>query len=119
MKAGELRTPLTFQRRSKAVNAFNEQLDKWRKLHDSYGKVEPITVREFVAALAVQTEATTRILCRYSLATASIKSKDRILCFKNGRQSPPAIYDLVGPPIDKGMRHQELELLCVEHIDEG
>lgn len=109
MKAGRLREWVLIQRRVNNLNAFGEPTDLWTTIADTWAAVEPLAGREFFNAQQVQSDVTTRIVCRYSSALSSVTPKDRI---KHGS----AIYD-IRSVIDPDSRHRELQFMCTQHID--
>lgn len=112
MRAGILTQRITFQRRTSQKNDYGEPLDVWRDLVSVWAAVEPISGREFFTALQVQSDITTRITCRYSSAVAAIGPQDRI---KHGA----VVYDIRHPPIDKDMRHREMQFMCTQHVGDN
>jgi SPP1 family predicted phage head-tail adaptor len=109
MKAGKLRERITFERRTSQLNEFGESPDVWRALSSVWASVEPLSGREFFAALQTQSDVTIRVTCRYSNAIAAVTEKDRI---KHGSK----VYDIRHPPIDRDSRHREIQFMCTHHV---
>lgn len=109
MKAGRLREHISIQRRASSLNNFGESKGVWTTLADTWAAVEPLAGREFFSAQQVQSDVTTRIVCRYSSALADVTPKDRIA-------HGAVVYD-IRSVIDVDMRHRELQFMCTQHID--
>lgn len=109
MKAGRLRERISIQRRVNSLNDFGESKGVWSTLADTWAGVEPIAGREFFTAQQVQSDITTRVICRYSKALSDVTPKDRI-------QHGPVYYD-IRSVIDVDNRHRELQFMCTQHMD--
>jgi SPP1 family predicted phage head-tail adaptor len=110
MKAGILRDRIEFQRRSSTLNDYGEPPQAWNVIATEWASVEPLSGREFFAALQTHTDITVRIICRYSAAVAAVTAQDRIV-------HNDVVYDIRHPPIDPNMRHRELHFMCTRHVD--
>lgn len=107
MRAGRLNQRITFQRRTESINAYGEDVGSWSDLVTVWGGVEPVSGKEFFAALQVQSNVTVKIVCRYSSDTSGITTKDRISHGSN-------TYDIAAV-LNVGSRNKELQFMCIEH----
>lgn len=110
MKAGQLRHRVTLQRPVKIQKPETGSVtNSWESVADLWAGVAPASAREFVAAMAVQSEITTRITIRYR---EDVTPKHRIL-FRD------KIYNIEGvlPDPDSGL--DWLTLPCSEGINDG
>jgi SPP1 family predicted phage head-tail adaptor len=108
VKGGRLRERVTFQRRGTKRNDFGEETT-WRDITTVWAGIEPLAGREYFTALQVQSDVSTRIVCRYSSELSDVTPKDRI---KHGS----TVYD-VRSVIDRQNRHRDLEFMCTLHVD--
>jgi SPP1 family predicted phage head-tail adaptor len=109
MKAGRLRDRISFQRLANNQNDYNESKGVWTALTETWAAVEPLGGREFFSAQQVQSDITTRIVCRYASALADVTPKDRI-------QHGTVYYD-IRSVIDVDSRHRELQFMCTQRVD--
>ncbi len=109
MKAGRLRDRISVERRVNSLNDFSESKGVWTVLADLWAAVEPLGGREFFSAQQVQSDITTRIVCRYASALSDVSAADRI---RHGS----VVYD-IRSVIDVDSRHRELQFMCTQHID--
>jgi SPP1 family predicted phage head-tail adaptor len=107
MRAGRLSQRITFQRKTESLDAYREDVGSWTNIATVYAAVEPISGKEFFAALQVQSDITTRIVCRYSSDVYGITTKDRI---SHGSD----IYD-INEILNPGSRNKELQFMCIQH----
>ncbi|HRC61626.1 MAG TPA: phage head closure protein [Dehalococcoidia bacterium] len=110
MRAGRLRNRVVIQRRTGAVNAFNEPTDTWSALATVWAGIEPISGREYFAAQQVQSELTHRVTIRY---LEGVTPKDRVAWTDPATQATR--YFDIRAVIDRDERHREQQLMCVEH----
>jgi SPP1 family predicted phage head-tail adaptor len=110
MKSGPLQKKVTFERRSSKLTSFGEAKDVWRPIAETWASIEPLSGREFFAALQTQSDVSVRIVCRYTQAVSTVKAQDRIV-HKN------TVYDIRHPPIDKDMRNREMQFMCTVHTE--
>jgi SPP1 family predicted phage head-tail adaptor len=108
MRAGRLRKRVTFERRSGALDAHGtEDVNIWSELTTVWGAVEPINGREFFSALQIQSDVSTRVICRYSPQLSGVTTKDRI-------SSGGVLYD-IRSIISVDSRNRELQFMCTDH----
>lgn len=65
MRAGSLDQRVTIEQRTEAVDDWGQPIDSWAPLATVWAAVEPLQGREFIAAMAEQSEVTARIRLRY------------------------------------------------------
>lgn len=110
MQAGKLRHRVTIKQpvrsQSPATGAVTET---WQKVADVWAEVSPSSAREFTAAMAVQSEITTRITIRYR---PDITSKHRI-------EYRGKIYNVEGVLPDPVSGLDYLTLPCSEGVNNG
>jgi SPP1 family predicted phage head-tail adaptor len=107
MRAGRLNQRVTFQRRTESLDAYREDTGTWADLVTVAAGVEPVSGKEFFAALQVQSDISTRVVCRYSSDVSGVTTKDRILHDSN-------YYDIESI-LNVGSRNKELQFMCVQH----
>ena len=101
MKAGQLDQRVTIERQSQETDPYGQPIDEWLAIVNTWGAVEPLAGREYIAAMAVQSDVTTRVRLRYR---PGITSADRVV--HEGR-----LYNIVSV-IDVRSDHRELQLMC-------
>jgi SPP1 family predicted phage head-tail adaptor len=103
VKAGALRRRLAFQAQSSTQDASGQPLDTWATSFTVWGSLLDVSAREAVNG-AYTAQITTVATIRYRtgvLAGMRISGDGRYL-------------EIVAPPIDKGGRHEQLEIMCRE-----
>lgn len=102
MKAGNLDQRVTLERMQGGQDELGQPLpDEWAPLGACWAAVLPLQGREYIAAQAVQSDVTTRIVIRYR---PGITAADRVI--HEGR-----IYNITAV-IDTRSQHDRLELMC-------
>ena len=110
MQAGRLRHRVILQRAVKTQSPLTgAALTEWESVATIRAEVVAASAREFVAALASQSEVTTRITIRYR---EGISSRDRILCRNR-------IYNIEGVLPDPESGRVYLTLPCSEGVNDG
>ena len=103
MRAGELRHRLQLQERIEGQDPITGAIiSEWQIVATVWGKVEPLSVRDFIASGALNSEITTRITIRYR---QGVKPTMRII---HGEK----IYDIIGVLPDKDSGTEYLTLPC-------
>lgn len=101
LTAGNLREPLTIQRKLAVSDGIGGQTVTWVTLSNTRGDVRPLSGREAVQAMQLQASLTHRIYIRYR---ADLTPADRILM----RGEPLQIRAIVNIE----MKNRWLELAC-------
>lgn len=101
MRAGRLRHIITVENYSYTQNDWGEVIEEWVPLGDFPAAIEPINGREYFAAQANQSEATTRIRTRY------IEGIDSTARITHGT----TVYDIQSV-INPEMKNAELVFMC-------
>ena len=101
MRAGTLDQRVTLERQQSGVDELGQPFDDWTTVATVWASVQPLVGREFIAAQAVQSEVTTRVVIRYM---AGLTAADRVL--HNGR-----VYEVTAV-MDVRSQHDELVLMC-------
>ena len=65
MKAGDLDQRVTVERYTSTEDELGQPIQSWAPLFTCWAAVEPLVGREYLAAMAAQSEVTTRITMRY------------------------------------------------------
>lgn len=65
LDAGTLRHRLQFQSLLRYLDTAGDTVESWVTDFECWGSVEPLSVREFVASQAVQSQVTARVVIRY------------------------------------------------------
>jgi SPP1 family predicted phage head-tail adaptor len=107
VRAGRLNQRITFQRRTESLDAYREDVGTWADLFTIAAGVEPVSGREFFSALQVQSNITTRVVCRYCSEISGVTVKDRIIHGSN-------TYDIAAI-LNVGSRDKELHFMCTQH----
>ncbi len=113
IEAGRLRHRVAIEARSTSRDSATGAVAyTWAKITngDVWAAIEPLSTREFVAANAVQSKVTARIVIRYRAdVTAAMRVNH------NGR-----IYSIEGPPLaDKESGLEYLTLAVSEGVNKG
>jgi SPP1 family predicted phage head-tail adaptor len=108
MNAGSLRRWVEFQARDAGLDAFGQPPQTWNTFYACWGEVKDLSMREMIAAQAINSEVSTRIKIRYH---AGIEGKHRAVC-------GGVIYNLM-PPIDPDGRKIELHIGCSRGLNQG
>ena len=77
MLAGQLRHRVKFQRATDADNAVGEPVQTWATLATVWARVEATAGKERFAAMQVQADVDSRIVCRYSSVLDDLAPDDR------------------------------------------
>lgn len=110
MRAGRLRHKVDIEYVSETQNATTgEIVQSWKPFCHVWAAIEPMSVREFVAAQAVQSQITTMIIIRYK---AGVTAKMRIY---HGE----TIYNIEGVLPDKKTGREYLTLACSTGANDG
>ena len=110
MQAGKLRHRITLQKPVKAQSpATGAIVNSWADVATLWADINDLSVREFVAAQAGQSEVTSRITIRYR---DDVTNKHRILY--RGR-----IYNIQGVLADDKSGSEYLTLPCSQGVNDG
>ncbi|MDI1342409.1 phage head closure protein [Polaromonas sp.] len=101
MKTGSLDQRVTVERLSVGVDEIGQPYSIWAALVTVWAAVEPLSGREYIAAMSAQSEVTTRIRLRYR---PGITSADRV-------NHEGTLYNITSV-IDYKSRNHELVLMC-------
>ncbi len=107
MRAGKLRRRASLQRKEVVQDAFGAEIASWAEFAAVWASVEPLTGREFLAALGQgnQGEITTRIKMRYR---DDVRTADRVVV---GRR----VFDVRSVLPDE--RERELVVMGLELVE--
>jgi SPP1 family predicted phage head-tail adaptor len=108
MRAGTLRRRITIQSLGTASGGFGHPVRAWTDLVSTWGDIEPLSGRELEVARAVQAEVTHQVTIRYRTGLT-----DTMRVVYQGR------YFNINSILDVGMRHEQLQMLCTEGLDDG
>jgi SPP1 family predicted phage head-tail adaptor len=108
MQAGALRHRVLLQERSTAEDTFGQQKTTWTDYDTIWASVKPLSGRELLAAQAVNTEVTHKVVTRYQ---PGIKPSMRAI-------HADRIFEIQSV-LDIEERHISLDLLCTEGLTEG
>ncbi|WP_110685079.1 phage head closure protein [Salinicola aestuarinus] len=110
MQAGKLRHRVQLQKKDQRQDPYSgEMLDDWQTTATVWASVEPLSVREFIAAGAERAAVTTRIVIRYR---AGVTAQMRIV-------HRDRIYNIQGVQPDPRSGREYLTLPCVEGVNDG
>ena len=109
IRAGSLNRLVRFERRGAASNEFNEPVGVWAEFARAFAQIVSLNAREFFAALQSQSEATSRVVVRFTPTLAAVKTSDRIVSNSDG-----VVYDIQAV-IDPDGRRRELHFLVAVH----
>ena len=108
MRAGTLRHKVAIEQRSVTTDTYGGEVVTWLPFTTAWADIQPLSGREMIAAQAVQSEITSKVIMRY---IPGVLPSMRVVF--EGRY-----YDIQSV-IDWGMRHQELNLMCSEGLSQG
>ncbi|MFT7337628.1 MAG: SPP1 family predicted phage head-tail adaptor [Marinobacter maritimus] len=110
MRAGKLRHRVTIQQPGQTQDPVTgEMLNGWTDYAKAWASVEPLSVKEFIASEAGQSEVTARITIRHR---EGITPKMRVL--HRGK-----IYNIKGVLADPKSGLEYLTLPCSEGVNDG
>ena len=107
MRPGKMRHRITIQHAAQTQNSYGEPIYSWSTFSTVWAAVEPVQGREFWAQQQVQGEVTHRIRIRYLSGVTSamrVLYGSRVLAIKS--------------VIDPKERHEEMQLMCAEGVEE-
>lgn len=95
LPAGDLKYRVTLQRQVNTVNALGEEVPQWVDVVTVWADVRPLTTRQWVAAMQMQTSITHEVIMRWRPVdvTWRLKLVER-----------DELYDIVGEPVVIGRR---------------
>lgn len=105
MEPGRMRHRIRIQRLSRARNEFGEPEERWEDAAAVWASIQPVSGREFLAAMKAQAEVTHRVSIRYNPA---VKASMRVLVGDR-------VLDILHI-LDAWEQHREMTLLCRERI---
>ncbi len=106
-----MRKSLDLERQSATVDAVGQPVDTWSVVASRRGALEPLTGREYLAAIGQQTEVTTRIRMRYDSTIGAATAADRLV---DNSTSPATVYD-INQVSNIGDRNREVVFMCSLH----
>lgn len=111
MRAGKLNKRIVLQSPGGSRDAVGERTTTYTDLDPVWAQIEPLSVKEQIAAAQSRGSLTHKILIRYSTTVAAVTHAWRVLYGSR-------IFTVEGPPrnIHEGNRY--LELICVEGLAE-
>lgn len=105
MRPGALRHYITIEQKTVTRDAYGAETVTWATFAQSWAGIRPLNGRELIAAQAVQSEITGKIIIRY---IAGVVPAMRIAY--DGKY-----YDIQAV-IDAGLQHRELQLMVSEGL---
>jgi head-tail adaptor len=108
MKAGRLRSKVTFQRRATTKNAYGEPDNTWTDIAERRCSIEPLMGREYYAQSGEHSRLPTRIRIRYDDTVAALRPYDRAVDYS---VSPAIVYGIESVQ-NPHNRDRELVLMC-------
>lgn len=112
LSASRLKHRVTLQAPTGTRDGYGERVTTWTDIATVWAAVEPLSVRDTLAAQQINSEITHRVTIRYSAATfAALGPECRV---KLGSRYLP----LVGPPRNLEEANVVIELLCSEGMRE-
>ena len=110
MQAGKLRHLLSLQAEQQTRDPDTGAVSiAWVEEAQVWAAIEPLSVREFIAAQGVQSEVTARITIRYR---DGVTARKRLV---DGSR----IYNIQGVLADRGSGREYLTLPCSEGVNQG
>lgn len=108
MHIGGLRHKVTFQRATVTESATGDIQRAWSDIATVWARVEPLAGKERFAAMQVQADVDSRIVCRYQSALSDLAPNDRVTFGS-------IIYDIKSVINTEG-RNIELQVFVKQHI---
>ena len=109
LDAGTLRHRLQFQSLLRYIDTAGDTVEAWVTDFEVWGSVEPLSVREFLASQAVQSQVTARVVVRYR---PGIVPTQRIV-FRG------KVYNIAGALPDKDSGLEYLTIPVSEGVNPG
>jgi len=110
MRAGRLQWRVQLQRHAPTTDAEGSPADDWATFATVWADVQPLTARELLEAAQAEGQISHQVTIRYR---RDVTHNTRLL-FNAGDGAGSRVLDVVAAPIDVGMNHRELQLLCQE-----
>lgn len=107
MKFGQLRHPVTIQRRVLGKTDGGEPIEQWLPEVDTFAQVSPLRGQEYFSAEAEQSDTTHRVIMR-ARPTNRPKPHESRVVLRDGRELE------VEAVLDKDERNEMWELMCRE-----
>lgn len=105
MDAGLMRHRIRIKKPSSERNAFGEPVNAWIDVANVRASINPLSGRDFIAAMQDQAEVTHKVMIRYNVA---VKASMRVLYGNR-------VFDILHI-IDTWEQHREMVLMCKELI---
>ena len=105
MDAGLMRHRIRIQKQTSTRNKLGELVDSWEDVANVRASINPLSGRDFMAAMQDQAEVTHKVTIRYN---ADVKASMRVLYGNR-------VFDILHI-IDVWEQHREMTLLCKELI---
>lgn len=113
MRAGALRHVVEIQQRSSTIDSLGDVSDSWTTVVTDRAAIRPLSVREMMAAQAIQSEVTHQITLRYRSEYANPVTVAPLRVLFGSR-----VFDVSGAMnIDE--RNREVRLMAREGISNG
>lgn len=110
MRAGKLQWRVVLQNRAPTTDTEGSPGDDWVTVATIWADVQPLTANELLQAAQAEAQVTHQVNIRYR---RDIGHNSRLL-FDAGDGFGSRVLDIIAAPIDVGMNHRELQLLCQE-----
>lgn len=107
MRAGTLRHRVTIQQKAVTRDSYGAEVVTWQDVATTWGAVEPLSGREYLAALQTQAEVTTRIRLRYR---SDVTLQPEMRATWTGH-----VYDILAI-VEVETRQREVHLMCREAV---
>lgn len=111
MYSGKLRHRITIQIPAGVRDAVGERITTWTDVATVWARINPLSVRELLAAGELHSETSHKITIRYSSLVSSVDASCRVLYGTR-------IFVLQGPPRNIDEANHTLEFLCSEGLRE-
>ena len=105
MDAGLMRHRIRIQKQTSTRNKLGELVDSWEDVANVRASINPLSGRDFMAAMQDQAEVTHKVTIRYN---ADVKASMRVLYGNR-------VFDILHI-IDTWEQHREMVLMCKELI---
>lgn len=110
LKSGDLRHKIIIQNRSLAQNPDNGGIAHvWVNIAEVFASITPLSARDFIAASAVQSEVTARIVIRHRkdvIAGMRILHRDKIYTIKGVLADAESGLEYLTLPVGEGVKNE-------------
>lgn len=108
MKIGKLRHRVTIQKKTESKTGTGSLIHKWEDLCHAWASIEPLSVREFLAAQSIQSEASAKITIKFNKnipidSTMRVLYRGKVYNISGVLADPKSGLDYITLPVSEGV----------------